>query len=120
MASDLVDRPNPEFEGGSAQPLTVTIGADDDHTVVLTLAGEVDLATIEILRACLEQASSGAWSSVVVDLEGVSFFDSTGLATIAAANRSLSDAGRAFGLRRPTDAVQRVLVVTGMGDLILD
>lgn len=118
MASDLVERPNPEFADEPVQPLTITVRPEGDD-VVLALAGEVDLSTVGTLRDCLEHATSGPWPSVVVDLEAVTFFDSTGLATLAAANRTLCEGGRGFGLRKPTDAVHRVLEVTGMGDLIL-
>jgi anti-anti-sigma factor len=119
MASDLVDRPNPEFDDESAPPLTVTVGTEGADTVVLTLTGEIDLATVSTLRDCLEQAAADTWQSVIVDLEAVTFFDSTGLATVAAANRRLSESGRAFGLRNPCESVRRVLEVTGMDDLIL-
>jgi anti-anti-sigma factor len=58
-------------------PLTVTV--DGRAPAVLRAVGEIDLLTVEQLRAALDQALAGARRTVVVDLRGVSFMDCAGI-----------------------------------------
>jgi anti-sigma B factor antagonist len=54
-------------------------GAGCGGTAVLRVAGEIDLLTVEQLRAALDQALAGTRRSVVVDVQGVSFVDCAGI-----------------------------------------
>jgi anti-sigma B factor antagonist len=58
-------------------PLAVTV--DGREPAVLRAVGEIDLLTVEQLRAALDQALAGARRTVVVDLRGVSFMDCAGI-----------------------------------------
>ncbi|WP_439655907.1 STAS domain-containing protein [Lentzea sp. HUAS TT2] len=49
------------------------------HGAVLTLTGEVDLSTSDLLRAELELACSSGEGDVVIDLTGLTFIGSSGL-----------------------------------------
>ena len=61
------------------QQLAISAVPDEDTSVVLQVAGEIDLATADLLRAAIADAQS-LWSgTVVVDLAGVSFIDSQGI-----------------------------------------
>jgi anti-sigma B factor antagonist len=52
----------------------------DDGGVLLTIVGELDIATVPLVRERLAAVTAAGARRVVVDLRGVSFMDSTGLA----------------------------------------
>jgi anti-sigma B factor antagonist len=62
--------------------------------VVLTVTGELDMATAPALRERLTMATEADATALVIDLRGVRFMDSIGLAAILHARKRLSDAGR--------------------------
>jgi len=80
--SDLPVARTPELDAGGA-PLTIALDerVDDGSggTAVLRVAGEIDLLTVEQLRAALDQALAGPRRTVVVDLQGVSFVACAGI-----------------------------------------
>ena len=61
-------------------------------TVVVAPEGEVDLASSEQLREGLLAAETSADGSLVVDLRGVGFIDSTGIGELVGCQRRSRDA----------------------------
>ncbi|MCU7727962.1 STAS domain-containing protein [Actinoplanes sp. KI2] len=59
--------------------LTLTTGTRPDGTVVLAAVGEIDMSNAENFSAALAGTGDGA---LVVDLTGVEYIDSAGLAAI--------------------------------------
>ncbi|MEO8969130.1 MAG: STAS domain-containing protein [Solirubrobacteraceae bacterium] len=86
----------------------------DGNRLVLSLAGELDLATAPALKAVLEDAQSDGLSHLVIDLSGVQFMDSTGITVLAAAQRAADENQHSLSLRRGSAQVQRVLKITGL------
>ena len=76
------------------------------------LRGEVDSHTAGLLEGCLDDL--GTASDVVLDLAGVEFIDSSGLRVIIHAHQSLDDAGHRLILKSPSDAVTKLLTITGL------
>jgi anti-anti-sigma factor len=97
----------------TAVELDTTIRADGEHTV-LTVAGEVDIVTVESFRTALLDAQRSP--KVVVDLSGVTFMDSAGInALVGAYHRVAPDCElRIVGLR---PNVRRVFEITGLLEL---
>jgi anti-anti-sigma factor len=81
--------------------------------VVVSPEGEVDLATVEPLRAELQAAMREA-TTVVLDLRGVSFLDSTGLRLIVEVQREAEREGVALAVVRGREAMQRLLDIAGL------
>ncbi|MDQ3722060.1 MAG: STAS domain-containing protein [Actinomycetota bacterium] len=82
----------------------------------ICLFGELDLATANAVHDELMRAEAGDASSVVVDLSGLRFIDSTGIRLlVSAAARSRADSDR-LALLRGGAAVQRALQLTGLED----
>ncbi|MEU4425072.1 STAS domain-containing protein [Actinoplanes sp. NPDC024001] len=83
--------------------------------MVLTVTGEIDMETVEHLRAVLWQAlAAPGGAEIVVDFAGVTFCDATGVQALADAHAQARANGvrlRLINLRRP---VRRVLQITGM------
>jgi len=84
---------------------------------IVWVAGEVDNMSARRLRACLDVAI-GYGSPVVVDLERVSFVDGAGIKVLVATRKRSGELGTSFTLRRPSRAVNRVLEIAGVRDLI--
>jgi anti-anti-sigma factor len=85
----------------------LTIHAANDG--VVRVVGEVDAATAPELLRHLEDDPSVR----VLDLEHVTFFDSSGLKVLAIVNRS-RDGADPLTLHAPSDCVRRVLQIAGM------
>ena len=83
-------------------------------SVVLRLAGELDMATADELRLSLEDAIA-AGSPVVVDMAGVEFIDASGLRPILQAAAKLNGSGPLTLVNAPH--VSRLLQLTGLTGL---
>lgn len=78
----------------------------------LNLRGELDLGTTPAVRAALSKAQTEG-AAIVVDTTGVTFIDSTGLATLVAARQRMGDR---FTLI-PGRSTRRLLELSGTLDL---
>ena len=81
---------------------------------VVTVVGEVDLASEPAMRAQIEQALSAAPDELVFDLAGVQFIDSSGVAQMLVAAKRVA----AVSVRNPSRIAQRVLEVSGLTGLL--
>lgn len=82
------------------------------NAVVLALEGELDLLTAPALRVQLADLVRRCDADVVLDLDGVEFIDSTGLAAMLNALRRLTRARRRLLLVCPDGPVRRILQLT--------
>jgi anti-anti-sigma factor len=80
-------------------------------SVVVRLAGELDLYNAERIRTALTQAAEGAPDRVVVDLSQVEFIDSTALGVLIEARARL---GSGLLLAAPQLETRRALQVSGL------
>jgi anti-sigma B factor antagonist len=80
----------------------------------ICLIGELDLASADAVQDELIRVEAGDADSIVVDLSGLTFIDSTGIRLLySAAVRSRAER---FALLRGGPAVQRALQLTGLND----
>jgi len=88
---------------------------DDAGAPRLVVTGEIDLAVAEAFGSALGRLVGDANSPAVVDLTGVTFFNSTGIGL-------LSDAATSARRRNvelivlPSSPVRRTLEITGLAD----
>jgi anti-sigma B factor antagonist len=82
--------------------------------IVLAVAGEVDLSSVDELKAALERAHDEHPAELWLDLTGVDFIDSTGLTAILLAHRQLDDGVRRLAVICPGGSVRRVLELAGL------
>ncbi|MDA0168446.1 STAS domain-containing protein [Solirubrobacter taibaiensis] len=66
----------------------------DPCGLVITVSGELDIATAPALRDLLEAAAEAGTDRLVIDLSAVSFLDSVALATILHAKQRLPRDGK--------------------------
>jgi anti-sigma B factor antagonist len=104
-----------------AAPAALDVEESDEGGVrILTLRGELDLATAPSACVRLDAARRRPRPRVVVDLSGVRFCDSTGLrALLGAANEVAAAAGR-LAIVVPADdgPIARLLTVSGARELL--
>jgi anti-anti-sigma factor len=96
--------------------------ADEDDAVfwvsangdlhVFDLAGELDLDTVKVLDTVPIQPDAD--ETVVLDLAGLEFVDSSGLRSLIQVRRRVIDRGAHLVLRQPRPSVRRVFEVAGL------
>jgi anti-sigma B factor antagonist len=97
--------------------LDVSTTQQDGHAVVAA-TGEVDLFTAPILDSELTQVVSDGAASVVVDLSGVEFLDSTGLSVIVKALKRIREAGGSLSVVVASERVAKVFRITGLDQIL--
>ncbi len=89
----------------------------ESDAFLLSLYGELDLASSHVLESRLQLAESSAAKLLVLDLSGLQFLDSTGLHTLLRAQARWRAGGRKLSLLRGPRAVQRVFELTQVESL---
>ncbi|MGZ4334153.1 MAG: STAS domain-containing protein [Gaiellaceae bacterium] len=84
-----------------------------DGVVVVSLAGELDLYNAEEIRASLLDALAAEPQLLVVDLQEVTFIDSTALGVLIEARSRMADRN-GFRLAAPGLEARRALEVSGL------
>jgi anti-sigma B factor antagonist len=79
-------------------------------TIVLT--GEIDASNASTIGVQVGDALLGGATAVVVDLSGVTFFDSTGLGALIASRNACGESKVPMSLRAPSPQVRRILDLT--------
>lgn len=88
----------------------------DAGRVVLTVAGDVDLAAHGRFEAEVAKSWDGT-TDLVLDCSRVAFLDSMGLRVLARARQRAIDNGHELVLAAPTQPVLRVLELAGVTEL---
>jgi anti-sigma B factor antagonist len=96
--------------------ITVT-RASDERAEIVTVAGEIDIATYRQLRAMLLTAVDAGPGSVIVDMAGVEWLDSTGLGTLVGALKRAWDKGGTVQVAAVPDRIAKQFKVTGLSKL---
>lgn len=98
--------------------MTLDIGrAGSDKSPLITVVGEVDLYSSPELRSAILDAVASASERVSVDLSGVPYMDSSGVATLVEGLKTARDRRIAFRLVEPSDSVMNVLGLARLDSL---
>ena len=82
--------------------------SENNGLQVVAITGEVDLSTSpEVRDALLKQLASG--HGVIVDLSGVAYIDSSGVASLVEAFQTAKSKGQSFALAQVSETPMRVL-----------
>ena len=80
----------------------------------LTVRGELDLATVGIFEGALRCVWARGIDGVEIDLRGLTFMGSAGVAALLKARARARDAGCALVLVRGPQSVHRIFELTGI------
>jgi anti-sigma B factor antagonist len=95
--------------------IATTPGSD---RYLITVTGEVDLATSPELDTAIIAAIDAAAASVVIDLSDVSFMDSSGLGVIVRALKRCRETENDLDLIITNERVLKVFGITGLDQVI--
>ena len=86
---------------------------DDRGRSVLSVAGDVDIAVADHLRAAaVDEIAAEGHTGLVIDLAGVTFMDSTGLGALVSIRNAAGTGPDALELTNPSPRVAQVLTLT--------
>jgi anti-sigma B factor antagonist len=98
--------------------LKIVQGKTPENQVLLTLDGELDLATSPELRTLLIQLQEEGVLQIAIDLSEVTYLDSTGMGVIVARRKRLLAQGGDLWIQGAHTRVRRVMELLGLGDWI--
>ena len=98
--------------------LKIVTTTEGDVSVV-QVAGELDANSADRLRSAFDEVFAGGSPTVVADLAGVSFIDSSGLSVLIYAYKQAGERDGGLTVRSPSDTVKRLLDMTGQSERFL-
>ncbi len=84
----------------------------DNGVTVVAPTGRLDVAGAPALKDAISEVVKGGPSRIVIDMEGVSFVDSTGLGSVIAALKQIRGSQGELRLAAPNQQVRVVLELT--------
>jgi anti-sigma B factor antagonist len=88
-----------------------------DSAVLVRLAGEIDLAAVEAIETELLSLEE-RFPTMILDLRGVTFLDSTGLRAIVSADARARKNGFELKIVRGPEQVQKILYLAGLDKIL--
>jgi anti-anti-sigma factor len=89
--------------------------SEQGPTTVVTLAGELDLASSPQLRSVCADVAQAKPDTVRLDMRGITFLDSSGIGVLVQAQKRLDSQGAVLVLHGVRGHPRRVLDVAGLG-----
>lgn len=89
----------------------------EDGVHILTLEGEIDLACSPELRDLLHEHARAKRPALVLDFAGVTYVDSSGLATLVEYVRLSQDFGGRFALAAVVERVRTILDLVRLSEV---
>jgi anti-anti-sigma factor len=97
--------------------VTDRLEVDVREVAVIALRGEIDLAGLDDLQSAVEPHLAPG-QTVVLDLSGVTFADSTLLKVLTNVRGTANDVRGALIVRNPSDQVRQLLALGDLDDLV--
>ena len=96
-------------------PVEFRVEVEPDREVVRVCPiGDVDLSTVDEVRAQVEDLAAAGFKRVVLDLRQTTFLDSTGLRLVLDAHSASADDGTEFAVIAGPPEVQRAFELAGL------
>jgi anti-sigma B factor antagonist len=98
--------------GCDGQPIMSLALMNHSDVAVITVTGEVDLGTADLVVGLVNRVATCHPDRVVVDMTGVTFFGAAGVAALLRARDVVCAAGGRLLLRAPSRQTRWVLAIT--------
>lgn len=92
---------------------SISRSAGQDGAIVLAVQGELDVSSVVDVRPAVTTAVAENPAQIVFDLAGLRFMDSSGLAILLVAAKSVP-----VRLRNPSPAIMRLVELTGLSEVL--
>jgi anti-anti-sigma factor len=89
-----------------------------DSTYIVSVTGEIDLATGPALSTALHAALDAGATQLIVDLSNCRFMDSTGISILVGANQRLNHSGNPVAVVTGHSSVHPVLQITAVDAML--
>jgi anti-sigma B factor antagonist len=99
-------------DGGYQLGLSQAVGLDGVQ--VVSVSGELDIATADQAYAYLSDVIDHGYAEVTVDLGGLTFCDASGLGVLARTANHAREAGRQLKLTSARPSLVKIMRITGM------
>lgn len=106
-------------EGWIGHGLTITVSKRDELRAGVRLVGELDLASVPILTACLENLAALGARYVRADLSGLSFIDCAGLGALLEAHFEFLRIRGTLIITGTGPTARRLMRITGLDEVLL-
>ena len=90
----------------------------NEESAIVTLRGEVDMATSTQLRQLLMGLMAAGHTHIVLDLARLNFIDSTGLGVLIGAHRRAAEMGGRLVLRRVSSRTRDTLRMVALDEVL--
>jgi anti-anti-sigma factor len=90
----------------------------EGSSALIRIRGDLDLQVVEQVTDALTRIESEEPELLVIDLSRLTFMDSSGMGTVAAAHIRALEAGRRFAIVRPPAGVRQAFDRTGLNEVI--
>jgi anti-sigma B factor antagonist len=94
--------------------LELSCVTDGDGNQIVSVTGELDIATAEQAYAYISDVIDAWPTPVSVDLSGLTFCDASGLGALARTARHARQAGRQLKLTRARPSLLKIMRITGL------
>lgn len=101
----------------SGSVFVAEISSDTVRSLV-TLSGELDVASAPNLQQILDQLCRDGYPEIVLDLSGLQFVSAAGLTVFLCADEQLGNTGGRLILNRPGRRIRRVLAITELDTVL--
>jgi anti-sigma B factor antagonist len=95
-----------------------TAESDSEPYTLVVLDGEADVTNCNALRGMLEAEVAKQPRTLIIDLSGLRFMDSSALHVILRVNRTMDRQGGVLALASPRDPVAKMLRLTAADQLL--
>jgi anti-sigma B factor antagonist len=94
--------------------LELSCATDGDGNQIISVTGELDVATAEQAYAYISDVIDAWPTPVSVDLSGLTFCDASGLGALARTARHARQAGRQLKLTKARPSLLKIMRITGL------
>jgi anti-anti-sigma factor len=102
----------------SPELFSIDVSQPSDGLYVLSLTGEMDIASAPELAVRLETLNSAESQHVIVDLSRLTFIDSSGINALVVAAKAIKAEGGEMTLVAPTPHTQRIFEIVHLSDVL--
>jgi anti-sigma B factor antagonist len=107
----------PQAQPGDGRALAV-VPQHEDGTMRIVLTGELDVSTVPAFNKRMSELRHQGFHSLVLDLSGISFMDSTGLSAILVAEMHARMRGQRFSVVEGPPHVNELFRLTGVDNFL--
>jgi anti-anti-sigma factor len=107
----------PTSHAGETKALAI-VPHDEDGTQRIVLTGELDVSTVPAFNKRVSELRHKGFHSIVLDLSGVTFMDSTGLSAILVTEMHARMRGQRFSVVEGPPHVNELFRLTGVDNFL--